>query len=74
MEEEINQLDASMWLCHAIYMYLELMERYNPTFIVELDHRLALYHLGGELDRIREGVEEERSNQRMNQRMMEGNE
>ena len=74
MEEEINQLDATMWLCHAIYMYLELMERLNPTFIVELDHRMALYHLGGELDRIREGVEEERSNQRMNQRMMEGNE
>jgi len=74
MEEEINQLDASMWLCRAIYMYLELMERYNPTFIVELDYRMALYHLGGELDRIREGVEEERSNQRMNQRMMEGNE
>jgi len=70
MSEEINQLDASMWLCHAIYMYLELM----ATFIVELDHRMALYHLGGELDRIREGVEEERSNQRMNQRMMEGNE
>jgi len=70
MSEEINQLDASMWLCHAIFMYVELMERHNPGFIDELDHRMALYHLGGELDRIRDGVEEERHDNKMK----EGNE
>jgi len=71
MSEEINQLDASMWLCHAVFMWIELMERHNPGFIVELDYRMALYHLGGELDRIAIGVEEERSNQRMNAEVIE---
>jgi len=69
-EIKINELDSSLWLFRAITMYITFMERHAPAFIDELDYRMAIYHLGGEVDRINIGVEEERANNQMK----EGNE